>query len=318
MFRTPILFLIYNRPDTTAKVFAKIREIKPRSLFVAADGPSTEKERDVALCMQTRNLVIKNIDWECEVKTLFRSKNLGCGKAPVEAIAWFFENVEEGVILEDDCLPTSSFFLFCSELLEKYRKEQKIMIISGFNSLGSFEQTGSDYFFTKQAGIWGWATWRRAWHYYNFDVPEWNNLNIQSSVLQSLRNDSDRTNMKRHLDKIVNGISSDFWDYQWWFYRLLNDGLGIVPVKNLIKNIGFGNDATHTLQQDHFFASLTAEEIKFPLSHPVIILGNELYEEQLVIQSESINKKSLFVRRKSIFARVKSRLRLLMQFSNGE
>jgi hypothetical protein len=318
MFNTPILFLIYNRPDTTAKVFAKIRDIRPKVLFVAADGPNMERVGDIDLCSETRNMVINNIDWECEIRTLFRDNNLGCGKAPYEAISWFFENVEEGIILEDDCLPSSSFFIFCSELLKKFRDDQKIMIISGFNCLGSFEQAGSDYFFTKLAGIWGWASWKRAWSQYKFEVPEWQNPAIQNSVLQSLRSISDRTNLKLHLDKIVQNKSNDFWDYQWWFYRLLNDGIGIVPVKNLIQNIGFGNAATHTLQQDHFLATLRAEELNFPLSHPIIFLRNEFYESILELQTYQGGIKRIEVSKTNIIKLGKEKLRSLIKLFNGK
>lgn len=317
MFNTPILFIIFNRPDSTLKVFNEIRKLKPSYLYIAADGPRTEVEREYFLCEQTRNQVIKNIDWECDVKYLLRETNKGCGIGPVEAINWFFEYVEEGIILEDDCLPSPSFFFFCSELLKKYRKEQRIMTISGFNNLGVFENKGAQYFFTKMGGIWGWATWKRAWQKYNFGVPEWKNIELQNVVLQSLRNESDRINMKNHLDKIVNGLSQDFWDYQWWFYRQLYDGLGIVPVKNLIKNIGFGNGATHTLQEDHFFATLDSEEIKFPLVHPSVILRNEYYEELLLKQSESLNS-YLPGMRKSTIAMGKLKLRLLSDFINGK
>ena len=133
MFNTPILFLIFNRPQTTLLVFEQIKKVQPKWLFIAADGPHIEKPGEEELCNETREIVLKGIDWDCEVKTLFRSENVGCMKGPSEAINWFFGNVEQGIILEDDCLPDSSFFTYCEQLLEEYKYNEKIITIGGTN-----------------------------------------------------------------------------------------------------------------------------------------------------------------------------------------
>jgi hypothetical protein len=281
MLDTPVLFLIFNRPETTKLVFERIRQAKPKYLFVAADGPRNGKKGEEDICTLTRQIAT-NVDWECELKTLFREKNLGCGLAPSTGITWFFEHVEQGIILEDDCLPEVSFFRFCDELLNKYKQDERIMIISGFNQLGYFNKVSTDYFFSSLAGIWGWATWRRAWDIYNFDVPQWKDETLRSKVLDRLPNDKICEDFAYHLNQVVSQNRKDFWDYQWWFYRELNNSLGIVPTLNLVTNIGFGNDATHTFDKTHILASLKSTELKFPLRHPLIISNNRVFEESII------------------------------------
>ena len=160
MFNTPILFIIFNRPDTAKKVFKKIQKIEPKQLFIAADGPRKNKPEDVELCKQTRE-ILNGINWDCELITLLREENVGCKKGPADAISWFFEHVEEGIILEDDCLPSDSFFPFCEELLEKYRYDTRIMHIGGSIQLPDYENPDS-YYFSRLSHVWGWATWKRA------------------------------------------------------------------------------------------------------------------------------------------------------------
>ncbi|MDD3083391.1 MAG: nucleotide-diphospho-sugar transferase, partial [Candidatus ainarchaeum sp.] len=167
----PILFLIFNRLDTTKQVFEEIRKAKPKKVYVAADGPRNIEEKKKTDAV--RKYVLDNIDWKCNVKTLFRKNNLGCGKAVSQAITWFFKNEEMGIILEDDCLPSQSFFPFCEELLKKYKDNEKIMHISGFNPVSKNKYSEADYFFSYTASIWGWATWRRAWKKYDFNMIDY-------------------------------------------------------------------------------------------------------------------------------------------------
>ena len=162
----PILFLIFNRPQLTARVFAAIREAQPSQLYVAADGPRSNRPGEADLCEQARR-VINGVDWPCEVKTLYRQENLGCRQAVSSAITWFFDNVEAGVVLEDDCLPIESFFRFCSELLIRYRDDTRIGMISGNNHGFRIYDDSLSYSFSKHGAIWGWASWRRAWRLYD-------------------------------------------------------------------------------------------------------------------------------------------------------
>ena len=183
-FNTPILFLIFNRPDTTFKVFEEIRKIKPAKLYIAADGPRPNVIGEEEKCTASRN-IIKQVDWDCDVKTLFREKNLGCKIAVSSAISWFFENVEEGIILEDDTFPTQSFFWFCQELLDFYRNDSRIMHISGNNfQLGKIRGEGS-YYFSKYNHIWGWATWKRAWRFYDVSLNTFP-IFVQRKVIKNI------------------------------------------------------------------------------------------------------------------------------------
>jgi threonyl-tRNA synthetase len=184
MFNTPILFLVFKRPDTTERVFEQIRSIRPAFLYLAADGPRNDKSGEKETCKKVREIVLSNIDWECEVNTLFRDENLGCGKAVSQAITWFFEHEEEGIILEDDCLPDASFFQYCAELLKKYRTEEKVMTISGSNLLGYPWKVNGQSYFWGQGGIWGWATWKRAWSLYDFKMQRWEEDKIKRQIQQ--------------------------------------------------------------------------------------------------------------------------------------
>lgn len=256
MFNTPILFLIYNRPDLTYRVFCAIKEIQPKYLYIAADGPSVQNE-DV-LCQDTRNIVLNNIDWPCEVKTLFRETNMGCKIAVSEAITWFFDNVEEGIILEDDTLPNSSFFNFCSTLLEKYRFDCNIMHIGGTSFYNKSIQ--SSYYFTRYTHIWGWATWKRAWFFYDVKLMDWPILKGTTFLLDALK-EKQIVNYWNHIFDVVYENKFDTWDYQWSYACWKNRGLSIAPAKNLISNIGFSENATHTKIYNPLFANLMTYDI---------------------------------------------------------
>ena len=267
MFNTPILFLVFNRPDTTEIVFQKIREIKPRQLFVAADGWRVNKAGEKEKCEETRAIVMRSIDWDCEVKTLFRDENLGCGKSVSSAISWFFENVEEGIILEDDCVPDNSFFPYCEELLYRYRSEEKVMHISGSNFQIS-EVSDESYYFSNSCYMWGWATWRRAWKLYDFKMEHFNKRFDLSDYLFSK---DEKVYWKRVFSNVKSG-RVDTWDYQWYFTCWYNKGLSIVPQYNLVKNIGFRPDATHT-QTMGLMSNLKVFPIN-AIKHPEVIQRN--------------------------------------------
>ena len=270
-FNRPILFIIFNRPDVTIKVFDQIRKIKPQRLFVAADGPRKEKKREAEKCLETRNIV-KNIDWDCKVDTLYREENLGCKRAVSTAISWFFENVEDGIILEDDCLPNQNFFFFCQEMLIKYRNDQRVMHISGDNfQFGEIFGDGS-YYFSKMVHVWGWASWRRAWNKYDVSIKSYP-LFREQKQLDSIFKDSNLVLYWKRIFESAFENRIDTWDYQWVYSVLCNNGLAIIPNYNLIKNIGFGSDATHTKEQDNLFSNMETEEVSNIL-HPSFVLVN--------------------------------------------
>ena len=244
-FDIPILFLIFNRLDTTKQVFAAIRKAFPRKLYIASDGPRDNREGENEKIETVREYVLNSIDWDCEVKTLFREKNLGCKKAVSEAITWFFENEKMGIILEDDCLPNHDFFHFCKDLLVLYQNDTRIFLISGHNKQGLWKHDTCDYFFSNMGSIWGWATWARAWKHYDFemlDIKDFivnnNFVNLLGEGIGQLRQNTIYTEMI--LKKV------DSWAYPWGYTLNKNNALACVPSKNLVVNIGFGEEATHT------------------------------------------------------------------------
>lgn len=277
-FTTPILFLIFNRPDLTSQVFDQIASVKPKKLYIASDGPRNKEEGEDPLVQQTRDLVLNRINWDCDVKTLFRDENLGCKVAVSSAIDWFFENVEEGIILEDDCLPDQSFFYFCAEMLDLYRNTEKIMHISGFNFENITKNMPSSYFFSRHGVIWGWATWKRAWQKYDVDIKSWPSIKAEKKYKHFLT----KTEIPFRIetwDKIVEGLL-DTWDYQWSFARLINKGLNIVPKENLIRNIGFRCDALHTKNAPPQLTNIKLNKLNFPLIHPTILKSNSAYNKR--------------------------------------
>jgi len=245
-FNTPVLLLIFNRPDATAKVLQAIAEVKPRYLFVAADGPRNNNPEDVQLCAATRRLIKDAITWPAEVKTLFRDENLGCGKGPADAITWFFSHVTEGIILEDDCIANRSFFTYCKELLEYYKADDRIMHIGGTNFQPPGKKYTASYYFSSIAHGWGWATWKRAWNKFSFEIKDLPAF-IASGQITKYHDDPKiieywygvfRSVGREHLAAV--------WDHQWTYAIWKSGGLTIIPAINLVSNIGYGTDATHT------------------------------------------------------------------------
>lgn len=273
--KTPVLFLVFNRPDVTKRVFQAIREARPFQLFIAADGPRTEKSGEQNKCDAVRSIV-KDVDWDCDVQTLFRDKNLGCGKAPAQAISWFFDHVEEGIILEDDCLPNPAFFAFCSELLERYRHDVRIMEIGVVNLIEDLcRQDEYSYFFSEHNHTWGWATWRRAWKLYDYKISSYKEKVIKDFLSTSFYTGLEYDYFKNIFDETYyNNNAISWWDYQWEFTRRINGGLSIVSRENLIVNLGIGGNATHTLDPHGLGAKMRFGNVSFPLKHPQIILPN--------------------------------------------
>ena len=269
--QTAVLFLVFNRPDTTAQVFDAIRKAQPPRLYVAADGPRADRAGEAERVARVREITAA-VDWPCEVKTLFRGENLGCKYAVSGGISWFFDHEEQGIILEDDCLPSQSFFWFCEEMLKRYREDESIMAITGTNITKNLI-FDADYFFSKYALMWGWATWRRAWEKYDRDLAGWEDLRA-SRWLKSLDIGGlpFEFTWRRIFDQTLRA-EIDTWDYQWIYSCWISNGLTIAPAKNLIRNLGFCDDATHTFSDDPHRSNLRHVEMTFPLKHP---MGREL------------------------------------------
>ena len=307
MCNTPLLFLIFNRPDTTALVFEQIRKLEPKYLFLAADGPRNDKPGEADLCKASRDIVLKGIDWECEVKTLLREKNAGCKKAVSGAINWFFEIVESGIILEDDCVPDQSFFPYCEELLDRYKDDEDIIAIGGTN-LGYTLKNKDSYAFARFMNIWGWATWRRAARLVDYDMKKWKGKQFKSLFLQKTIQphyfsvDPNWINYWKNHFNLTSSGTINTWDYQWIFTQLQHKKMAIFPSLNLIKNIGFTEQATHTVYPDHPIAKLTLQTLPFPLIHPHKKELDGGYEE------DCLKKVWFGYQREPIFKIIKTRL----------
>ncbi|MBN1445118.1 MAG: nucleotide-diphospho-sugar transferase [Candidatus Omnitrophica bacterium] len=253
--------------DTTRKVLETIRNAHPPRLYIASDGPRKNMQGDEEKVKAVREYVMGNIDWDCKVKTLFRGKNLGCRKAVSEAVTWFFENEEQGIILEDDCLPSQSFFWFSEELLEKYKDNPRVMHISGNNLQHGISRTPDSYYFSCYTHIWGWASWRRAWKCYDIDMNLWNKEKISLAVREIGGGWKPFEEYWIRRFEEVFSKKIDTWDYVWLFSCWMHGGLAVIPEVNIVENIGFGPDATHTKTQYNNFIP-ERSEIQFPLRHP--------------------------------------------------
>lgn len=243
---TPILFLGFNRPEQTKKVFEQIRKQRPATLYIALDGPRKEKSQDTFLCAQVKE-VFTDIDWACNIRTLYRELNLGSKYAVSQAIDWFFSEVDYGIILEDDCLPNDSFFSFTTENLRKYMDAPQIMMVTGC-SFQPNQLNQSSYYFSKYVHVWGWGTWRRAWKLYKVELSDVTPNEFDSVLRRTFAHKRERKRWIYNFHLILNGL--DAWDYQWMYWIWKNNGLTIIPWKNMISNIGFGEEATHTFDVD--------------------------------------------------------------------
>jgi hypothetical protein len=297
--RTAVLLVIFNRPETTQLVFEAIRKAKPPRLYVAADGPRQDVYSDFKKCADARK-IIEQVDWDCKVETLFQNKNLNCGIGPSSAFAWFFKHEEEGIILEDDCLPSQSFFWFCEELLERYRHDSRVMHIGGNNFLNGWQKDSDySYYFSRSGHIWGWATWKRAWKKFDFKIKNYPKAKQNGLFNYFFLNRMEKMYRLRKFNQtIAKDGSVDWWDYQWDLARYLNSGLAIVPNTNLVKNLGFGESATHTIHANSKSASMDTSDVIFPLRHPPFMIRDAVSDKKYfkILMKDNLGSKikSLF------------------------
>ena len=300
---TAVLFLVFCRPETTRQVFEAIRRVRPTRLYIAADGPRPSKPGEAQKCEATRQIATA-VDWDCEMHTFLREENVGLGTALSAAISWFFEHEQEGIILEDDCLPSPFFFRFCSEMLEKYRNDTRIMEIGGNN----FEQKSSrdgdySYYFSNLAYIWGWATWRRAWKLHDFQMNHYREINEKKYLEGHFSSIHERHFYQYVFDQLHRGNQQisprNVWSYQWQFACKINSGLVVVPNCNLVVNLGIGKDATNTTHENGIGSTLVLEDMEFPLKHPDFVMADELR-----VRRDFRSKTSASTRMKSNIKRV--------------
>jgi predicted O-methyltransferase YrrM len=308
MTESPVLFLVFNRPGLTALVMEAIRAARPPRLYVAADGPRDHASGSDP-CEEVRRIATA-VDWDCEVRTLFRDRNLGCREAVSGAITWFFNNEEAGIILEDDCLPSSDFFKYCTELLERYRTDTRIMAICGSSYADLGPRYGPSYYFSYYADIWGWATWRRAWQFYDRDLARWPGARARQDLNVISAGRAWHRAYWTNLFDATRAGRINTWDYQWIYTVIEQGGLACYPVRNLISNLGFRPDATHTIAQDPEncaspAANLPHQPLGFPLVHPARV-------ERMTALDQAIEAKRLGLRPPSHMMKMKAIARHLL------
>jgi hypothetical protein len=269
MSELPVLLVVFNRPDKARRLIEALGEVKPTHLYVAADGPRPDRPEDQERCELTRS-VASNVDWPCAVKTRFLKNNLGCGRAVSSAISWFFEHEDRGVILEDDCLPHPHLFSFCSELLDRYADDERVMRIAGFSPYPQRE-CPYDYHFSRRFYCWGWATWHRAWKHFVYELDALDEEALAEMVRAYFPFYYQRKPCTDTLRRIRSGALKT-WAIRWDVACFAQNGLSIVPERNLVTNIGVGEEeATHTKRKNQVFADLKTHPFQFPLRHPPFV-----------------------------------------------
>jgi len=268
---TPVLLIGFNRIGPLRHVFSAVRAARPARLYFAADGPRTEEER--ARCEEVRALA-DEVDWPCELRTRFNDRNMGLRKGVSSALDWFFENEEEGIVLEDDTLPVPDFFTFCEELLARYRHDERIWALMGNNLMDDWKgPTDGDYYFSAHGygAPWGWASWRRVWKHYDVDMKLWPQLRESPLLKDFFLNGREEEVARIIFERVHSGVMNS-WSYQLDLTRIANHGLNILPRVNLVDNIGFDGDGTHTTTADDPRNKRTARSIEGPLRHPGLIM----------------------------------------------
>jgi len=270
----PIVFIIYNRPDTTIKVFEQLKIAKPKKLYVVADGPNENKPNDKETCEQTRK-IIEGVDWDCKVKKNYAEKNMGCGIRPATGLEWVFSQEEYAIILEDDCVPAQSFFWFCQEMLIKYKDDTRIMIVSGNNYNEERKRNDDSYLFCRYGHSWGWASWSRAWKHFDFDMKQWPLFRDNGHMHDIFRTQAEVDLFTAKFNRVFENHQS-IWDFQFTFAIWSNNGLSIVPSCNLVSNIGI--DGTHSNNISSFHFRPVNEKFKIT-KHPDFVIRNDWYDE---------------------------------------
>lgn len=277
MLDTPVVLVIFNRPDFTEVVFRAVAQARPKQLFVLADGPRSRDEAH--LCARTR-AVTERVDWDCDVKTDFSEVNLGCRRRCATGFDWVFSQVETAIFLDDDCVPDPTFFPFCELMLEHYCDDTRVMMVTGSNYLERWKAERQSYHFSYFGSPWGWASWRRAWRFYDDTMKSWGDDEIKSRIRDVLANEECFALQARRFDNIyANPNDRHSWDVRWSLARLMQSGLTIVPAVNLISNVGCLGDGV-SLPPTHPIANLPTAPISFPLRFQASVSVDRLYDER--------------------------------------
>ena len=294
--KSSILFLTYKRLEPTQRVFEIISKVRPKKLYIASDGPKSANIGEAARIQEVRTWILENINWPCEVHQLFRDHNLGCRKGVGSAIDWFFGHEERGIILEDDCVPSVSFFQYCDELLEKYEAVEEVMAIGGYNPLGV--TTGPEqasYFFSHYFECWGWASWRRSWQRYDTNLEDWRSAKVDE-YLRNIQNTWAFRSFWRNILKDVLDARIDTWAYRMLFSMWRHQGLCIIPEKNLVTNVGFGTEASHTTDSKDNNANASSYELDHPLRDPLVVENDRAISLRMSVVQFGISTPSVLYR----------------------
>jgi hypothetical protein len=282
---TPVVLIIFNRPEKTERVFAEIEKVRPTKLLVVGDGARVDRASEIEKVAATRR-IIERVNWPCEVLTNYSELNLGCKLRVSSGLNWVFEQVEQAIILEDDCVPHTTFFKFCEELLERYRNNQSVGMIAGCNLQLRRSDYEYSYHFSNTTPIWGWSTWRDRWQSdYDLSVSKWPEIRDSGKLSEWFEIKEEHDSYKLIFERVFQGLI-DTWDYQWQFACRLNGRVAIVPNVNLISNIGFGLGATHT-KEESYLANMVVEEMKFPLNHPRKVIEDNFMDKKINTLSKS-------------------------------
>ncbi len=305
--QTPVAMIIFNRPETTQKVFEAVRQARPSKLFLIADAPRPNRLDDQEKCAATR-AIVEQVDWPCEVYKNYAESNLGCGLRPATGIDWVFQNTEEAIILEDDCLPDPTFFQYCDELLAYYRHEPRIMTVCGLNVQFGRRRTQDSYYFSHFNHCWGWASWRRAWQKFDYKMHLWPEVRDGGWLMDLLGDEYAVKVWTDAFDVTYADKLNGCWDFQWIFAMWMHGGLATLPNVNLIANIGIGKNAggTHTIE-DSEYSSMTTEAMDFPLKHPRFVIRDR--------RADDFTQNTYFDYKPGFTKKVRNKLRKLIKGS---
>jgi hypothetical protein len=290
--KSPVALLIFRRPETTARVFAAVAAAKPPKLLVVANSPRPDRPEEIERCRQTR-AIVERVDWDCEVLTHYAPHYREVREQISEGLDWVFREVEEAIILEDDCVPHPTFFPFCDELLARYREDERVMMVSGDNFQFGNKRTPYSYYFSRIVHIWGWASWRRAWRHYDVGMRLWPELR-ETPWLSDLFGDEESAAYWREVFDLTHA-GFNTWDYQWAFACWAQNGLSALPEVNLISNVGFGMDAVHTNDENRT-ANMATEALEFPLRHPPYVVRDRAADDYTMREVVLPPKRTIYSR----------------------
>ncbi|MDJ1172668.1 hypothetical protein [Roseofilum capinflatum] len=263
---TPVCLIIFRRAKLTQRLFDVVRQVQPPKLLVIADGPRLDQPGEAQKCEETRK-IIDTVDWDCEILKNYADQNLGLKHRVASGLDWVFETVEEAIILEDDCLPDITFFRFCEELLSHYRNTEEVMVITGTNFFFGYQPTPESYYFSRYIDCWGWATWRRAWQHFDFEMEEWPRLREKNWLQELFPEPQVVAQWTKIFEATYQGYINS-WAYRWKFACWRRNGLTIVPEKNLVSNLGFNQEGTNTQLSNGLLDGIPYQSMMFPLKHP--------------------------------------------------